>query len=197
MPFTAASKDLQLDANGATYVSLHSDIPNSSGSNELAGGSPAYARKPISYAASSGGSKVSSSSPVFDVPPATVMFLGRWTAIAGTFLGFGPINGGLIKGVGTATTADVITSHGHGLSDTNRVFLQTVAGEALPTGLDATTVYFVRDATTDTFKLSLTSGGAAVDITAVGELAWQKVVPEVFAAQGTMTVSSDTIDQNG
>ncbi len=198
MPYTDACKNLMLDANGATYLSLHSDIPNSSGSNELTGGSPAYARKAISYASAGSGAKASSTNPSFDVPAGTVYFLGRWTAItAGTFLGWAPINGGTVKGVGTATTADVITSNGHGLSDTNQITLQAVNGEALPTGLSATVIYFVRDATTDTFKVALTSGGTAVDITAIGELAFQKVIPEVFASQGTMPVTSDTMDLNG
>jgi len=44
-------------------------------------------------------------------------------------------------------------------------------------------------ATTDTFQVSLTSGGAAVDITGIGEMFHQKVVPEVFAAQGQITVA--------
>ena len=42
------------------------------------------------------------------------------------------------------------------------------SGGALPTGLSALTDYFVRDYTAGTFKLALTSGGTAVDITGVG-----------------------------
>lgn len=198
MPYTDACKNLMLDAFGITHFSLHTDIPNSSGSNEVTGGSPAYARKAISFSSAATGSKAASTTPTFDVPAGTVMFLGGWTAItSGTFLGWVPINGGSVKGVGTATTGDTITSNGHGLSDTNRVTLQTVNGEALPTGLSATVVYFVISSATNTFQLSLTSGGAAVDITAVGELAFQKVIPEVFASQGTMQVSSAALDLNG
>jgi hypothetical protein len=66
----------------------------------------------------------------------------------------------------TAATDDVVTSAGHGLSDTNVLILTT--SNTLPAGLSTGTPYFVRDATTDTFKLALTSGGAAIDITSTG-----------------------------
>jgi len=61
---------------------------------------------------------------------------------------------------------DVITSTAHGLSDTNRVVVSTTG--TLPGGLSVNTIYFVRDVTTNTFKLALTSGGAAIDITSAG-----------------------------
>ncbi len=198
MPYSTNGKNLMLDAIGITHLSLHSDIPNSSGSNELTGGSPAYARKAVTLGSAASGVKSSTTTPAFDVPAGTVMFQGFWTAItSGTFLGYAPINGGSVKGVGTAATSDVITSNGHGLVDTDRVTLQTVNNEALPTGLSATVVYFVVSGTTDTFKVSLTSGGAAVDITAIGELAFQKVIPEVFGAQGSLTLTSLDLDLLG
>ncbi len=183
-----------------TYVGLHTDIPNSSGSNEVSGGSPAYARKAVTFASASAGSAAKNgTSPVFDVPASTtVCFLGFWSALtAGTFYGFAPVNGGTVRGVATVATTDVFTSNGHGLADTNRVYLQTVTGESLPTGLSATTLYFARDCTTDTFKVALTSGGTAVDVTAAGEVFFQATIPEVFASQATFTVSTGSIDLNG
>lgn len=56
--------------------------------------------------------------------------------------------------------ADTITSAGHGLINGNGVI--TVAPV---NGLSANTVYYVITATTDTFQLSATYGGAAVDLT--------------------------------
>lgn len=201
MPYVANGKNVMLDALGAVavFASLHTAIPNASGSNEVTGGSPAYARKAIVWSAATAGSMdKNATDPIFDVPAGDVFYVGLWSAsTGGTFYGYMPINGGTIAGVGTATTADVITSNGHGLADTNRVTLQTVAGESLPTGLDATTIYFVRDVTTDTFKLALTSGGTAIDITAVGELAFQKVISETFGSQGTLTVDTATLNLNG
>lgn len=196
MPHSTAGKNNMLDAKGITHLSLHDDIPDDTGSNEISGGS--YARVAVTMSAASGGSKAASDNPVFDVPAGTVFFQGEWDDdTAGTFLGFAPINGGTVKGVGTAATSDAITSNGHGLVDTDRVFLFSVNGESLPSGLNATTIYFVVSATTDTFKVSLTSGGAAVDITAVGELAFQKVIPETFAAAGQLAVASFSTDLNG
>ncbi len=202
MPYNAGAKNAMLDALGTIvdYCGLHTDIPDATGSNETSGGSPAYARKAITWAAASSGSMAKNgTSPVFDVAAAvTIFFVGWWDAVsAGNFYGYAPCNGGSVKGVGTAATTDVITSNGHGLSDTNRLTLQTVSGESLPTGLSASVIYFARDCTTDTFKVALTSGGTAVDITAVGELAFQKVIPETFASQGTFTVTTATLDLNG
>lgn len=201
MPYVANGKNVMLDALGAVavFASLHSAIPNASGSGEISGGSPAYARKAIVWSAAAAGSMdKNATDPIFDVPAGDVFYVGLWSAgTGGTFYGYMPINGGTIAGVGTAATSDAITSNGHGLADTNRITLQTVAGESLPAGLDATTIYFVRDATTDTFKLALTSGGTAIDITAVGELAFQKVIPETFGSQGTLTVDTATLNLNG
>lgn len=66
------------------------------------------------------------------------------------------------------TGTDVVTSTAHGLSDTNQIVVATGPGGTLPAPLSQSTTYFVRDATTDTFKLALTSGGSAIDITTAG-----------------------------
>jgi len=58
-------------------------------------------------------------------------------------------------------TADTITYASHGLGTNVRV---KITGTP-PTGLTAGSVYYVVSPTTDTFKLSTTSGGAAVNIT--------------------------------
>jgi hypothetical protein len=96
-------------------------------------------------------------------------------------------------------TSNTITSSAHGLVNTDRVMVFNVLAESLPTGLTEGTIYFVVGATTDTYQVSLTSGGAAVDITAVGELFQQKVVPETLAGQGQIVLSSGnlTLDLTG
>lgn len=66
----------------------------------------------------------------------------------------------------TAATDDTITCNGHGLADTTPV--RVLSTGTLPTGLSANTTYYVRDSTTNTFKLAATSGGTAIDITATG-----------------------------
>lgn len=68
----------------------------------------------------------------------------------------------------TAAVTDVITSNAHGLVNGNPVVLTTTT--TLPAGLSLATVYYVKEKTTNTFKLSTTSGveGPAVDITDTG-----------------------------
>ncbi len=66
----------------------------------------------------------------------------------------------------TAATTDIITSAGHNLSDGDTIYVSS--GGTLPAGLSASTTYFVRDRTADTFKVALSSGGSAVDITDTG-----------------------------
>lgn len=62
---------------------------------------------------------------------------------------------------------DFITATSHGLSDGDHIFLTNVGG-ALPAGLSVNTSYYVRDKTTNTFKVTASVGGAAVDITGAG-----------------------------
>lgn len=70
-------------------------------------------------------------------------------------------------GTFTAATTDIITQVGHGYVAGDRVKLTNIGG-ALPAGLTAAITYYVRDATLNTFKLSLTEGGNVVDITDTG-----------------------------
>jgi len=63
-------------------------------------------------------------------------------------------------------TTDVITSAAHGWDNGQAVMMSSTT--ALPGNLAVETQYFVIDKTTDTFKVSLTSGGSAVDISSIG-----------------------------
>ena len=60
----------------------------------------------------------------------------------------------------------MITDSAHGLLDGNIV--QVASDTTLPTGLSASTNYYVRDKTTNTFKLATTSGGTAIAYTNAG-----------------------------
>lgn len=83
---TTNGKNEMLDTIRAsiTHVSLHTADPGDAGSNEVTGGTPAYARKTISDAAASGGVVTFSALPTFDVPAGiTVTHLGFWTALTG------------------------------------------------------------------------------------------------------------------
>lgn len=73
----------------AAHASLHTADPGSGGGSEVSGGSPAYARKSISWAAPSSGSVATDANIVFDVPGSTtITHLGYWSASSGgTFYG--------------------------------------------------------------------------------------------------------------
>ena len=112
MPYTTAGKNLMLDALrgvnpsvGLAYASLHTASPGESGTSEVTGGSPAYARKAITMAAASGGQIAASNQPVFDVPGGTtVTHVGFWSAVSGgTFLGYADVTDESFAGQGTYT----------------------------------------------------------------------------------------------
>jgi hypothetical protein len=181
--------------NVITFISIHDDIPDSTGSNELSGGS--YARQSVSWAAVAGGERSNSGALTHPIPAGdTAAYYGYWSAVsAGTFYGSAPRVGigEALSGFGTVDSAGVtgnlIQSAANGLANDMRVALTAVLAESLPTGLNATTIYYIVGVTTNTFQVSLTSGGAAVDITAQGELFWQRVTPELFSAAGNLVTS--------
>jgi hypothetical protein len=92
MALEDAAKDIMLDAfaDVALYASLHTALPGSVGSYEVTGGSPAYARKSLSWAPADGSYLWINSQIVFDVPGSiTIHYLGYWSALtSGTFYGF-------------------------------------------------------------------------------------------------------------
>lgn len=62
-----------------------------------------------------------------------------------------------------ANATDIFTSAAHGLSNGDIINVAN-SGGALPTGLSASTNYFIITATTNTFQVSTTVGGSAVDM---------------------------------
>ena len=187
---TDATVNTMLDAITYDLASLHTAY-SATGANEVTGGSPAYARKAITLAAASGRSRAASTAPIFDVPATTVRFIGLWTNAGTVFRGMFA-NGGTEKGFQVDLTNNKILCEAHGLVDNDKVVFY---GGTLPTGLTEGTVYFVVGNTAadpDTFQASLTQGGAAIDITGqpAAQCKFSKIVEEVFAAQGTFTVSA-------
>lgn len=84
---TTAGKNVALDGVGTaiTHVALHSGDPGATGANnEISGGSPAYARRAITWNAAASGNLDSSAAPEFDVPGGTtVSHWSGWTASSG------------------------------------------------------------------------------------------------------------------
>lgn len=111
MPLNDTSKNLMLDQLGtvAVFVSLHTADPGTTGTSEVTGGAPAYARKAVTWNASATGNLDSSNQPVFDVPASTtVTHLGFWSAsTAGTFYGSADITDETFAAQGTYTATDI------------------------------------------------------------------------------------------
>lgn len=78
------------------------------------------------------------------------------------------------KTVAIDTTTDVFTCTAHGLSNGDQVTFKLSSG-TLPTGLSTTSTYYVRDVATNTFKVSATAGGAAVDMSGAATGVYQVV----------------------
>lgn len=101
------AKNLMLDALGvaADFCSAHTADPGTTGINEVTGGSPAYARKGITWAAASAGSMSKTGTQVFDIPAAaTVAFIGYWDSLTvGTFYGSADVTDEVFGGQGTYT----------------------------------------------------------------------------------------------
>jgi hypothetical protein len=214
MPFNIPAKNVMLDsldetATQITHIAIFSLSDPGTGTDanavEATGGAPAYARQAVTWGAAAAALKSNTNGMTFDVPAGTYGYYGFFNAStgnSGNYRGYAPF-GGSVKGFGcvdaAGVTSNTITSAAHGLVNTDRVMVFNVLAESLPTGLTEGTIYFVVGATTDTFQVSLTSGGAAVDITAIGELFQQKVVPEVFAGQGqiSLAIGNLTLDLTG
>lgn len=215
MPFNDLGKNVALDGldeaigAGIDFIGIMTAADPGTGTNftgtEATGGSPAYARQGVVWGAAASGQKLNTGALTFDVPAGSYGFFGLFNAVTGNtanYMGYLPF-GGAVRTFGTSNAADVtantISSAAHGLANADRVMLFNIFAETLPAGLTEGTMYFVVGAATDTFQVSLTSGGAAVDITGVGEMFIQKVVVEVFGAQGQITaaISALVLDATG
>lgn len=211
MPFNDTAKNVCLDAldesaSQITHIGILQLGDPGTGTNftgtEAAGGSPAYARQAVTWSAASAGLKSNSGALTFDVPAGTYgafLLMNASTGNTNNYRGYIPFGGPTaLKGffsVDATLANDTLFSRAHGMADGDRVMLFNVFAETLPTGVAEGTIYYVVNSTTDAFKVSTTQGGAAVDITALGggEGYWQRIVPEVFAAQGQITVAAGAL----
>lgn len=73
---------------------------------------------------------------------------------------------------------DIITVPGTSLQVNDRVVILSADGATLPTGLSDETLYYVKTVSGNDITLSLTQGGAAVDVTAAGAGIIKKVTPK-------------------
>src|SRR6185295_6116788 len=166
MPFNDASKNVMLDAldesaTQITHVGVNTlvtapptDTTPGTGTNaaatEATGGTPAYARQAVTWAAAASGIKQNSGALTFDVPAGTYGFFLYFNASTGNtsnYRGYAPFGGATaLKGFASTDptlTNDTFFSVAHGMSDGDRVQLFNVFAETIPSGITEGTVYFV------------------------------------------------------
>jgi hypothetical protein len=185
MSWPVATKNNFLNGQTFTHASLHTGFPGATGANEVTGGAPAYARKSIVVNTSSGGIRALNALVAFDVPACTARFFGYWNG--STFAAYAACGRGIPKNFVTAPATDLIISPSHGWSDGQKITF--VYGTA-PGGLSAGTVYYVRDQSTDSFKVAATLGGVAMNISSGASIGCfvVSIVETVYASQDTHTL---------
>lgn len=198
MPLNNTGRNALLTSGkgGFTHVGALTDLSTT----EVTGGS--YARQPVTWQAAgtpAAGQAGNTTALTIPIPAgSTPLVVGLYDAVsAGNLLGIFPYGsaGQVVDGVASVTTTDIFTSTAHGLTTDDRVFFSAVAGETLPTGISATTLYYVLASglTADAFKVSTTSGGTALDVTAAGDCAFFKTVPNTFSSAGNITIAINSL----
>lgn len=104
--FTNAGKNTMLDQLGSVggFAAVHNVDAPTDNTTEPSGGSPAYARKAITFAAASGGSKaLNGTLPTFDIPAGfTVKSVAIWSLVTGgTLYGYWDVTDEVYAGQGT------------------------------------------------------------------------------------------------
>lgn len=89
-------------------------------------------------------------------------------------------------------STDIFTAYTQTFTNGDKVVLKATAG--LPTGVSADTIYFIVGVSGQTFQLSLTSGGAAINITTDGDGEIMKVVTHVVAPAGNLKINAGDLD---
>lgn len=192
---TTFARNAMLGGYPGTHLSAHSAY-SATGTNEISGGSPAYARKAVTFGAASGEQRTISAAATFDIPVgATVRFIGEWDAITGgNFLGMVPNGGDLKKFSVDIATENRIKLAAHGFTATQKIVF---IGGTPPAPLVEGTVYFVAGTVNaNDFQVSATSGGAAITLTAeaADKCLVSKIVEEgPYGAQGTLQVTSHSV----
>lgn len=167
--------DYTPDAN--LFAGLFTTVPADDGTGGVEPSGGAYARVSVANNATqfpSANPKVNANAITFPVPTAPwnqCKAMGWWSAsTAGTLRHWAYLCDMIIPmAVGIAST-DFVWAPGHSFTNGMLVIGWAPAGSTMPAGLTAGTEYFVVGVTGSSFQLSLTSGGAAINITADGSM---------------------------
>lgn len=198
MPFSSGNVNSLLDTWGtsdAKYMSVHSAY-SATGANEIAGGSPAYARQLVTWASAAGESKSLSGGPYsFNMPASsTAAWVGVFDALtSGSFAGMFPAGNATGFTFAASAGTGTLLAPGSAYAATQPVVVLATGGSSTPSGLTIGTVYFVVSPSGDSFQLSATSGGSAINLTADGSGIVQAITAEAFAGAGSYSVSGLTV----
>lgn len=190
MTIPSATKNNMLNGQTFTLASLHTGFPGTTGANEVTGGAPAYAQKPITINAASGGSRLLNAGVTFDVPACTVKWVGFWNAAV--FIGCAPNGGATPFNFMAVPSSDTVYAVAHGLAANQKI---AFFNGTPPAPLVEGATYFAVGVATDTFQVSATSGGSAIDLTAAATFGCvvSAITEDVYAVQGTHSLTAATI----
>lgn len=191
-------------APAGLYLSAHTADPGLTGTSEVGtAGSNGYSRQALALSAASGKATANTAQIQITMPSTLasntpVPFLGVWdAATGGNFICKVPI-GTVANFEASAATTDLIsTGEVHGLAADDRVEFESIGG-IMPTGLSAGTIYYVLASglTTTDFKVSTTSGGSAVDITAAGGCIVRKLTVQAYNPSNILQVAIGALTLN-
>lgn len=207
MPFTDTLKNSMLGTplDAATHAGILTAVAGNP-PTEVTGGSPAYARKAITWgSAGSGARAITGTAPTFDIPGGgtEIAWWALYTALSGgTLLAWGPLNPSSPMRSFTVPdpSNDRLIVPGHAWSVDQRVALFGGSGSNLPNiggSSPLGVVYFVQSVVdADTITLSTTLGGSAVDVNTEGAGRISAVGVERFDGNGQYTLSTASVTLN-
>lgn len=175
----------------STYVQLHTGTPGASGTSNV---SSVTTREQVTWSAVSGGSLSESNTPSWSSWAGTngevVTDISVWSAASsGTFYFSTPLAGSPTVFTATNASPAVFTAPATSYTSGETVVLTAIAGGAIPTGFTGDTIYYVAgtpSSTTNTFALSATLGGSAINSSSTGT--------GIVQADGAKTVNTgDTL----
>lgn len=161
-------RNLAYTSPTSVLAALYTAFPGEAGGGtEVAGNG--YARQTVTFGAPSDG--VSSNSAAVTFGPATPAAWGvilAWTIFDQTTnpLFHGPVAEASFEFFAEDGAVDTLSVDANPFVNDNEIWLK---GTNLPTGLSEDTKYFVVGTSGFTFQLSLTKGGAAIDLTSEGD----------------------------
>lgn len=188
MTWPVATKNGALNGIAVTHASLHSAFPGATGAYELSGSG--YAQQAVTINTATGGVRLLNAAVSFAVPASTVRWVGLWNGAA--FVGAAPNGGATPRNFMGLASDDTVYAAGHGYANGQKIVFY--AGTP-PGGLTEGAVYYVRESTTDTFKVAATLGGAAIDLTSAPSFGCVvcAITEDVYASAGTHTLSSASL----